>query len=168
MEKSSLFYKMVWNLNNSNYQVATECAEQIIDIEPKDSEGHAWLAAIYGKKMEDGAMMDKITYLPLLEKEVATALELNPKSILAKRVNGIRLVYTPEGFGNNPKIAIEELNYVLEQGIHEAEIYHVIGIAYIQLNNEKEAENNFRKALECDSNYTPSIEQLEQLNFKEK
>jgi tetratricopeptide (TPR) repeat protein len=165
MENSSLIYKLIWNLNNNNLQVAKECAEIIIKNNPNDSEGHAWLAAIYGKIMENGAMMDKITYLPLLQTELEIALKLDPKSILAKRVNGIRLVYTPEGFGNDPQIAIEELNYVIDEGIQEAEIYYALGLAYVQLDDEKNAQCNFKKALEYDKNYTPAIQQLELLNL---
>ena len=150
-------------LKNHDYGEARASFEQAVALEPNDADAHAWLAATYGRLMEQGSMTDKMTLLPLLEREVAKALELSPKSVLAHRVNGLRLIHTPVEFGGSPEQCIVELTYVIDQGEKDAEIYYALGLAYMETGQQEQAADAFTRALELDPTHEAAGSELAQL-----
>ncbi|WP_332693664.1 tetratricopeptide repeat protein [Halalkalibacter lacteus] len=120
------------NLLEDDYIAAKKYFQSAIKLDPNNGEAHAFLAASYGKLMENGGFMDRIKYFPQLEKEIAIALKLSPDSTVARRVNGLRLIKTPKEFGGNPSKAIGEFLYCIERGVQDADLYYGLGLAYIQ------------------------------------
>ncbi|MNP63472.1 Tetratricopeptide repeat protein [compost metagenome] len=105
-------------------------------------------------------MLEKIEYLPIFEQEVATALELDSELALARQVNGLRLLHTPKEFGGDPEMAIQELLYTVEQGVHDHEVYYALGLAYLATHDEVNAAQFFSKALELEPDHEHSKQQL--------
>ncbi|MGF7046865.1 Tfp pilus assembly protein PilF [Paenibacillus sp. DS2015] len=158
------FYIGMIHLKNNEFEQAREFFQQITDAEPGNAEAHAWLAATYGRLMEFGSMLEKIALLPVFEREVATALELNSELVLARQVNGLRLLLKPKDFGGDPEQAVRELEYVIENGVYECEVFYLLGLAYLATEDEVRAANAFTQALECDPEHLPAQQQIEFLH----
>jgi tetratricopeptide (TPR) repeat protein len=159
----NLYTGMVF-LKNNELDQARDFFQSIIDLEPDHAEAHAWLAATYGRLMDEGSMLDKIGIMPIFEQEVAAALELNPELVLARQVNGMRLLYTPKEFGGDPEMAITELLYAVEKGVSDREVFYALGLAYIATHDEIKAANFFNKALELDPDHVLSKQHILSLN----
>lgn len=166
MDNNQMYTLMFDALENKSFDLAREYSEKIVQIEPNSAEAHAWLAATIGKIIENGSVMEKLSMLPLLEEEINIALNLDPNCVIARRVNGTRLVYSPEGFGNNPNMAIEELNYAINNDIRDEEIFFVLALAYLQIDEREEAIKNFEKSLEYKCDYQPALDYLEELDLE--
>lgn len=151
-------------LKGKAYEQAKRMFEQAIKQNPNHAEAHAWLAACYGLSMETGNMLDKINQLPLLEREVAIALELDPSLPFARKINGIRLLNTPEMLGGDPQKAVEEFMFCLDIGLSEPDIYCCLGEAYLRLYDWDRARDAFCGALELDPKYEKAIERLKSLD----
>lgn len=153
-------YPGMVHLKDKEFNQARDFFQNIIDLEPNHIEAHAWLAATYGRLMEEGSMLEKIAILPIFEQEVASALELNPEFVLAHQVNGLRLLYTPKEFGGDPEMAIRELLYAIENGVHESEVYYALGSAYLASHDEVNAVHFFNKVLELDPEHVLAQKQI--------
>jgi Tfp pilus assembly protein PilF len=158
------FYAGMIHLKNSEFELAREFFQQIVDVEPDNAEAHAWLAATYGRLMEFGSMLEKMALLPIFEHEVATALELNSELVLARQVNGLRLLLTPTDFGGDPEKAVRELEYAIKNGVCECEVFYALGLAYLATEDEVRAANAFAQALECDPKHVSAQQQIEFLH----
>ncbi|AJS61152.1 hypothetical protein UB51_24990 [Paenibacillus sp. IHBB 10380] len=158
------FYSGMIHLKNNEFEQAREFFQQIVDLEPDNAEAHAWLAATYGRLLEFGSMLDKMAILPIFEHEVATALELNSELVLARQVNGLRLLLTPTDFGGDPEKAVRELEYAIKNGVCECEVFYALGLAYLATEDEVRAANAFAQALECDPKHVPTQQQIEFLH----
>ena len=103
-------------------------------LAPDNAEAHAWLAAVYGKRIDAAwALHDKVDLLEKLDKELEQALELDPALPLARRINGVRLLQTPEMLGGDPAAAAEEFRYCIEQGLNESELWLLWAECYVRM-----------------------------------
>lgn len=61
---------------------------------------------------------------------------------------------------------LQKLKQMLEADPSDSFLLHAIGMEYLGLNQLEDAENHFRKCIELDSVYFPSIYQLALLLYK--
>jgi tetratricopeptide (TPR) repeat protein len=164
MTQQHPLYSGMLHLKNNEFHQARDFFQNIVDLEPEHPEAHAWLAATYGRLMEEGSMLEKIGILPIFEQEVVTALELNPELVLARQVNGLRLLYTPKEFGGDPVMAVRELLYAVEHGVDDNEVFYALGSAYLASNDEEMAVHFYNKVLECDPEHVLAQQQINIVN----
>ena len=148
-------------LSRGEYEKARELFQRAVMIDPGDAEAHTWLAAAYGRLLEAGSMLEKMRLLPKLEEEIAHALRLDPMFPMARRVNGARLLYTPEELGGDPAAAVEELRYAIEHGEDDADVWVNISECYIKLGKPEQAEAALKEALVRESAHERARKLLE-------
>lgn len=118
LDRGSVLFK------NGEIEPARALFEKAAELEPRCAEAHAWLAAVYGRQIDAAwNLTDKMKLLPLLDEELATALALDPELPLARRMNGAKLLNTPDMLGGDPIAAIGEFRYCIERGMDDAEIW---------------------------------------------
>lgn len=126
---------------------AKEAFEEAIALNDRNAELHALLAAAYGRLIEAGTMLEKIKLLPVFENEVRTALEIDPLHPFARRMNGARLLNTPETLGGNPALAAREFQYSLDHGMEDTDIWVSLAQCYMKLGQCDKAHEMLRSAL---------------------
>ncbi|MEF3307214.1 tetratricopeptide repeat protein [Paenibacillus sp. GYB003] len=133
---------------NGKYDRAKELFEEAARLDPRSAEAHAWLAASYGRQIQAvWSMMDKIQLLPMLESEIEAALEIDPALPLARRMNGARLLNTPDMLGGDPAAAIDEFLYCIGQGMDEAEVWIALAECYMKTDEPTKAIEALNEAL---------------------
>ncbi|MBT2759322.1 amino acid racemase [Mesobacillus foraminis] len=135
-------------LNETNYDGARMSFEKGVSLDKNDPEATTWLAIALGKKMEITNIVNKMRLMPKFEKAVKSALKLAPDSPMVRRINGIRLLKTPTEFGGNVGKAIEELQYSINHGMEDAEVYQLIGRAYLDLGDKEKGEQALERVKE--------------------
>jgi len=138
--------------------------QSAIEIEPNNGEAYAFLAATYGKLIEKGGFMDKLKYLPQLEKSISVALKLDPDSAIARRVNAFRLMKTPKEFGGNPKKAVGEFLFCIEKGVQDSDLYYGLGLTYIQLKEYLKAKEALEEGIKLKPEDVLILQELEFVN----
>ncbi|MUT64886.1 tetratricopeptide repeat protein [Paenibacillus sp. NEAU-GSW1] len=161
MVEDNKFYPGMLHLKREEYELARDFFQSLTDQEPNNAEAHAWLAAAYGRLLENGSLLEKVMLLPDFEKEVATALELDAELTLARKVNGLRLLHTPKEFGGDPEEAAKELEYAIANGEKDSEAYYGLGLAYLATELKEKAEAAFIEALQYNPNHAEARQQLE-------
>ena len=131
-----------------DYSEAKSSFEEAIALDGRNAEARAWLAAAYGRLIEAGNMLEKIKLLPAFENEVKAALEIDPLLPFARRMNGARLLNTPESLGGDPAAAIAEFRYCLDHDLVEPDIYVSLGQCHMKLNDKDKAKEWLQAALE--------------------
>jgi phenylacetate-CoA ligase len=134
-------------LADRKYNEARELFERAVASKPDCAEAHAWLAAAYGRLIEAGIMLEKMKLLPFLEKEISVALELDSTLPFARRINGARLLNTPDTLGGNPAEAAKEFLYCIDQGMDEADIWVSLSECYIKMGDSENAVEALKEAL---------------------
>ncbi|MFD0672352.1 AMP-binding protein [Cohnella sp. GCM10027633] len=137
--------------------------EEAIALNDRNAEARAWLAAAYGRLIEAGNMQEKIKLLPLFENEVKTAMDIDPSLPLARRMNGARLLNTPESLGGNPARAAEEFRYCLEQGLEDTDVWVSLGQCHLKLNEPEKAIEMLAVALRRDPKHKKAQRLMEDL-----
>lgn len=136
------------DMKNGKYEQARALFEEAAALDPVSAEAHAWLAAAYGRLIENSwSMAGKIKLLPLLEKEIKIALDLDSKLPIARRINGARLLNTPGMLGGNPAAALDELLYCFDNGMDDAELWVCLAECYMKLDRPEQAIDSLEKAL---------------------
>jgi len=130
-----------------DFNGAKEAFEEALTLNERNAELHAWLAAAYGRLIEAGSMLEKIKLLPVFENEVRTALEIDPLHPFARRMNGARLLNTPETLGGNPSLAALEFQYSLDHGMEDTDIWVSLAQCYMKLGQSDKAYEMLRSAL---------------------
>lgn len=134
--------------NNRKYEQARELFEEAAALDPRSAEAHAWLAAAYGRLIESAwSMVDKIKLLPFLETEIEAALEIDSTLPLARRMNGCRLLNTPDMLGGDPAAAVEEFRYCIGRGMDEAEVWVSLAECYVKTDEPAQAIDALKEAL---------------------
>lgn len=133
---------------NRKYEQSRELFEEAALLDPRNAEAHAWLAAAYGRLIEAvWSMMEKIKLLPMLESEIAAALEIDSTLPLARRMNGARLLNTPDMLGGDPAAAVDEFRYCIGQGMDEAEVWVSLAECYMKTDESAKAIDALKEAL---------------------
>ncbi|TLS50658.1 tetratricopeptide repeat protein [Paenibacillus antri] len=150
-------------LADGQYDRSREWLKKAVAVAPRSAEAHAWLAAAYGRMIETADMLEKMKLLPLLEEEIAAAFELDPSLPIARRVNGARLLYTPESLGGDPAAAADEFRYCIDRKMDEADVWASLGECYVKLGKTEQAVAALREALSRDKSHERANELLSEL-----
>lgn len=119
------------------YNVAIECFEKAIAIDPNDSRSHLKMGIVYSKK---GKKKEAISYF---KKTIA----INPE--LAKAHYHLGVIYAEEG---KLKGAISELRKVVAINPDDREAHQKLGVAYDKKGMFNEAISEYKKTLSMNSN----------------
>ncbi|WP_203363928.1 hypothetical protein [Bacillus sp. REN10] len=142
--------QMVKYINNRQYDEAINFLKECQKENPTDGEIYAWLAAVYGGITGEVNFAEKLSYLELLQKNILKAIEYSPNSKLVRRVNGIRLIKTPDEYGGNSEEGIAILLGLINEGERDYEVFLNIAVAYTEINNIALARKYIETALAID------------------
>jgi tetratricopeptide (TPR) repeat protein len=130
------------------YEASLELFELALTLNPRSAEAYAWLAAVYGRKIETvWNMVDKMKLLSQLEKQIAASLEIDPNLPLARRMNGAKLLNSPDMLGGDPTAAVDEFLYCIEHGMDEAELWVMLAECYVKTDEPVKAIQALKEAL---------------------
>jgi len=154
---------------DNEYEQSRDLFEQAVALEQHSAEAHAWLAATYGRLIGTvWTMMDKIRLLSQLEREIAIALRIDPELPLARRMNGARLLNTPDMLGGDPAAAAEEFRYCIERGMDDAEIWICLAECHMQTKESGKAVAALGEALHREPHNERAIALMDKAAAAEK
>ncbi|MDF2660784.1 MAG: phenylacetate--CoA ligase family protein [Paenibacillus sp.] len=149
--------------NSRNYEQSRELFEEAAALDPRSAVAHAWLAAAYGRLIESvWSIVEKIKLLPLLESEIEAALELDSTLPLARRMNGCRLLNTPDMLGGDPASAIDEFRYCIDSGMDEAEVWVSLSECYLKTDEPAQAIDALKEALAREPQNETAVQLMQQ------
>jgi aspartate racemase len=150
-------------LDQGKFKQAKNMMEDAVKKEPVSPEAHAWFAIALGRLIENSSVLNKMRLLPIFERETLRALEIAPDLLLARKVNGMRLLNTPEAFGGNVKKAIAEFQYCLQKGLEDDELYFSLAQAYIKLKDVEEGRKALHSSLQLNPEHKLAKKHLDML-----
>jgi len=146
------------------YDAAYGFFERAASIHPGCAEAHAWLAAVYGRRIEAAlSMSEQIKLLSKLEEKIETALSIDSSLPLARRMNGAKLLKTPELLGGDPAEAAKELLYCIEQGMDDCEVWLLLAESYIKIGEPEKARDALKEAVRREPENGKAAEFMQQL-----
>lgn len=143
---SGILKKGIDELNLDHLDEALEHFEDATCLDPDDPEAHAWIAITLGSKMEESNALLKVKLLPKFEMAVQRCVELEAESLIVKRLTGTRLIKIPQEFGGSLEKGVAELEYCVNHGLKDPDIYKLISYTYLQLGDLKKSEQAFKLA----------------------
>ncbi|MFC5468821.1 AMP-binding protein [Cohnella suwonensis] len=150
-------------LAGRDFHEARALFEKAVALDANSADAHAWLAAAYGRLIEAGIMLEKMRLLPFLENEIMAALEIDSTHPFARRINGARLLNTPDTLGGDPAKAAKEFQYCIEKGMDEADIWASLGECLIQMGEPEKAKDALKEALAREPEHEQAKHLTEQL-----
>lgn len=158
-----------YKTKNGKYEEARALFEEAVQSNPDSAEAHAWLAAVYGRMIENSwSMAEKIKLLPMLEREVEVAFEIDPTLPLARRINGARLLNTPGMLGGDPAEAVEQFLYCMSRGMDDAEIWVSLAESYLKTDQTEKAIGALEEALAREPQNKKAPQLMQQANKRAK
>lgn len=146
------------------YEASRELFEQVLMLDPRSAEAYAWLAAVYGRRIEAvWNLVDKMKLLAQMELQISASLELDPKLPLARRMNGAKLLNTPDMLGGDPAAAADEFLYCIAQGMDEAEVWVLLAECYVKMDEPIKANSALKEALAREPKHERAAEWLHKL-----
>lgn len=102
------------------FQSGVDAAKQAIAINPKSLPGHYWLGVNYGVYGSAKGIMESLSLVDPIKKEMATVIELDPNYEAGGpyRVLGRLYFKLPGLFGGDNEKAIENLKTAIKKGPH--------------------------------------------------
>ncbi|MGP4039120.1 tetratricopeptide repeat protein [Gracilibacillus sp. D59] len=146
----------------NEYEKAHRLFEEAISLVPHSAEAHAWLAAVYGRQIDTAwSLTDKIDLFNKLENEITVALEIDPTLPLARRMNGSKLLNTPDMLGGDPAEAAKEFRYCIEQGMNDIEIWVSLAKCYMETADLAKAREALKEALAIEPKNEEALQLLQ-------
>lgn len=131
-----------------DYEKAYELFAEAVAFDPQSAQAHAWLAAVYGRQIDEAwSLADKMDLFQKMEQKITIALEKDPTLPLARRMNGSKLLNAPDMLGGDPAEAAKEFRYCIEQGMNDGEIWASLAKCYLKAADYRKAEEAVKKAL---------------------
>lgn len=153
-------------LSEEKHKEAKSIMEETVKLYPNSADVHVWLAIAVGRMIENSSVLHKMRLLPIFEREIQKALHISPDLLLARKVNGMRFLNTPEGFGGSLKKAIAEFQYCLDNGLEDDEIYFSLGKAYIKLKEIEQGKQALHSSLDLNPDHKLAKKHLEMLEIQ--
>lgn len=149
---------------SNNYKKAQQLFEEAVALIPLSAEAHAWLAAVYGRQIDAAwSLREKIELFPMLENEITIALEIDPTLPLARRMNGSKLLNTPDMLGGDPAAAANEFRYCIDQGMNDVEVWVCLAECYMKMDDPIKAKEVLKVALDLEPQYERAAQLLQQV-----
>jgi len=146
-----------------DFHTARTLFEKAVALDANSADAHTWLAAAYGRLIEAGIMLEKMRLLPFLEYEINAALGIDSTHPFARRINGSRLLNTPDTLGGDPAAAAKEFQYCIEQGMDEADLWVSLSECFIKLEDPERAKYALKEALAREPEHEQAKAIMEQL-----
>jgi phenylacetate-CoA ligase len=150
----------------SDYAKAIENFQQAIKINPEQAEAYAWLAACYGKLIDQGNLLVKISQLPNLKRTAAMAVQKDRFSPMARGVSGLVQLKTPEDFGGNVRQALREFKLSIYLGSLDPDVWIYLAEAYFKLNEGSAAREALKRGLQLQPEHVDALALLKKLDKK--
>jgi phenylacetate-CoA ligase len=152
-----------------NYKKALQLFEEALALMPHSAEAHAWLAAVYGRQIDAAwSLTEKIKLFSMMENEIKAALEIDPNLPLARRMNGSKLLNTPDMLGGDPTLAADEFRYCIDQGMNDIEIWVSLAECYMKMDDPVKAQEVLKVALAIEPQHERSTQLLLQAKKREQ
>jgi len=152
-------------ISTKDYKQAQQLFLEAVSMDREHPEARGWLALSYGLMLESSSLMNKMKLLPKFEKETKAALQLSPNWTFVRRINGMKLLNTPDQFGGNPIEALEELLFCIEHGFDNFEINLAVSQAYMKLCDFPRAITYLEKASAIEPGNPKAVKQLELIHL---
>jgi aspartate racemase len=143
-----ILQKGIEELNAEHLDEAIRYFNEAVSMDANDPEAYSWVAIALGSKMEASNALVKVKLLPKFEQAVQKCQELAPDSLIVRRLCGTRLIKIPQEFGGNLKEGVSELEYCIENGLRDQQIYKLVGYTYLQLGDLEKSERALKQAAE--------------------
>lgn len=162
-----LLKRGIHKIRSGKYEQSRKLFEEAAALDPCSAEAHAWLAAALGRMIENGwSMAEKIKLLPMLEREIKAAFDIDPTLPLARRINGARLLNTPGMLGGDPAAALDEFLYCTGEGMDDAEVWVSLAECYMKTDQIEKAIDTLGKALTREPQNKRAAQLIQQANKK--
>ncbi|MCB2193536.1 MAG: TRAP transporter TatT component family protein [Deltaproteobacteria bacterium] len=124
------------------FQSGVDAAKQAIAINPKSLPGHYWLGVNYGVYGSAKGVMESLSLVDPIKKEMATVIELDPNYEAGGpyRVLGRLYFKVPGIFGGDNEKAMENLKTAVKKGPHRY-LNHIY-LAEVYFDEDKAHEAN--------------------------
>jgi tetratricopeptide (TPR) repeat protein len=122
-------------------------AERAVEMEPNDSDAHALLGDLYGRKIGLGGFFTGLKYGPKGINQIHEALKLNPHNAYAYDCMGRRYLFAPRAFGGDIQKAVENFRKAVDINPNYDEGFVWLGIGYEVQGNVEQARQEFERAL---------------------
>ncbi|MGH9432290.1 MAG: tetratricopeptide repeat protein [Terriglobia bacterium] len=147
------YYEMIAK-NKKTFEQAIDDAlrnaERAVQLEPDDSNAHALLGDLYGRKIGLGGIFAGMKYGPKGTEQMNQAVKLDPRNPYAYACLGRRYLFAPRAFGGNIQKAIESFKKATELDPTYDEGFVWLGIAYKTKGGASSARQDFNQALKID------------------
>jgi tetratricopeptide (TPR) repeat protein len=136
-----------------------KAAEEAVRLAPNVAEYHRLLGTLCGQ-LAPSSWLAGMKYGRCAQKELAKALELDPKSSMTFVSRGIGYLYTPEIFGGGTQKAIDDLRKAIELDASNADAYLWLGLALRKAGKNAEAREALERAVQLNPQRIWAKEQL--------
>ncbi|MBB4824754.1 aspartate racemase [Sporosarcina luteola] len=143
---SEVLQKGIDALNADQFDEALQFFNEAVIRDPNDPEAYSWIAISLGSKMETSNALLKVKLLPRFEQAVQKCIELEPDSLIVRRLVGTRFIKIPKEFGGDLKRGIAELEHCVANGLDDPEIHRLLGFTYLQLGDIEKSEKALQQA----------------------
>ena len=134
-------------------------AQQAVTLAPRDAEYHRILGTLCGQAVRD--LMSGMKWGRCAQEEIDKAIELDPRSAIARLGRGVGRYYLPPMFGGGVENAIKDFEKAIELNPKLADAHLWLGIALRKAYRPGEARKAIARAIELNPNRVWAKQQLE-------
>ncbi|GKU77241.1 amino acid racemase [Paenibacillus sp. L3-i20] len=149
-----------------DFKKAQALLQEAIILEPNHPEARGLLALSYGLMLESSSLILKMKLLPRMEKETKLALKLAPNWTLVRRINGMKLLNTPEQFGGNVQQGVQELLFCIENNFDDFDINFAVAQGYLKLADRMNTKHYLERALSIHPENAKAVKLMEEMSVR--
>lgn len=127
-------------------------AQQAVTLAPQSADAHAWLGTMLGEEISLDPTFGGMRYGASENRQLATALQLDPRNVRALVNQGIALLYTPAMFGGSPARALADFEHAVALAPTNDTAHLWLAQAWAQQKQWAKAEQEIAAALRLDPN----------------
>ena len=143
---------------------AIRSAERAVQLEPNDSNAHALLGDLCGRKIGLGGIFAGMKYGPKGEDQMRRAVKLDPRNPYAYDCLGRRYLFAPRAFGGNIENAIQNFQKAINLNPTYDEGWAWLGIAYRTQGKTSAERQDLERALKINPRNALARLEMSKLN----
>lgn len=141
-------------------EAGIHAAERAVALQPAVAEHHRILGTLCGQVVPAQVLL-AFKYGRCARSSIERALELDPRSSLARLSRGVGNYYLPPAFGGGIELAIRDFRKAIEIDPRSAEAHLWLGVALRKARHNAEARREILKSLELSPNRIWAKQQLD-------